>query len=168
MITTNKNMLSPTGLKFVLKRSPNVEFYCQRANIPGVSTDSADINTPFNVIPFSPDKMTFSEFTLSFLVDEDLTNYLEVFNWMTGHSFPESFDQFKELATKPIMSDSGVFSDGSLILMNSAMNPNYEVTFLNMFPTSLSDISMDVTDASIEYAQCTVSFKYERFKFTKL
>ena len=41
--------------------------------------------------------MNFEDFKLRFLVDEDLENYMEIHNWMTGLGFPYSLEQYKEL-----------------------------------------------------------------------
>ena len=34
---SNKNFLSPVGFKFVIGRTPNVDYFCQSASIPEVS-----------------------------------------------------------------------------------------------------------------------------------
>ena len=33
----NKNFLSPVGFKFIIGRTPNVDYFCQAASIPEVS-----------------------------------------------------------------------------------------------------------------------------------
>ena len=30
----NKNFLSPVGFKFIMSRTPNVDYFCQSASIP--------------------------------------------------------------------------------------------------------------------------------------
>ena len=38
--------------------------------------------------------MDFGDLSLRFLVDEDLTNYMEIQKWMRGLGFPESLQEF--------------------------------------------------------------------------
>lgn len=167
-LTTNKNYLSPVGMNFVLQRAPNTKFTCQQGNIPGLSLGVAEIGTPYTVIPLTGDRLLYNEFSITFLVNEDLDNYLEMVDWMTGIGFPESRGQYAKLDKEPPMSDSGVYSDGTLLVSNSDMNPNFEVVYRNMFPISLSDLQMDVTQSDIEYLVCTASFRYESFKINRL
>ena len=61
------------------------------------------------------------------------------------------------------MSDDRVFSDASLIINNSAMQPNKEVKFVDCFPVSLSDVPFSTTLADVDYVECTASFKYRKF-----
>ena len=42
--TVNRNLLSPLGYKLVLKRAPNVEFWCQKFPIPGDRARRRDVS----------------------------------------------------------------------------------------------------------------------------
>ena len=67
------------------------------------------------------DKLSYGDFSLRFLVDENLENYMAIHNWLTGLAYPETAEQFKNLTTNE---DLGVrdfqeqFSDGSLHILN--------------------------------------------------
>jgi hypothetical protein len=39
------------------------------------------------------DKILFEDFSLRFLVDENLENYMEIHNWIRGLGFPESLEE---------------------------------------------------------------------------
>ena len=39
----------------------------------------------------------FQDFTLRFMVDENLENYMKIHNWLTGLGFPESPQQFIDI-----------------------------------------------------------------------
>ena len=45
-------------------------------------------------IPIHGSKVEFEEFTMSFMVDEYLENYISLHNWMTGIGFPKERKQF--------------------------------------------------------------------------
>lgn len=166
-VTDNKNFLSPVGMAFTLQRALNCKFTCQQANLPSISGNPVNIPTPFVTMPMGYDTITFNEFTMTFIVNEDLDNYLELQSWMFGIGFPESYEQHKGIASATPGSGTGIVSDGTLLIMNSAMKPNFEVTYKNMMPISLSDLQLDVTQEGIEYLVCTASFRYETFEIRK-
>ena len=70
----NKNFLSPVGFKFILNRTPKVAFFSNSAVIPGFSLGTAVQPTYLKDIDLPGDKLTFNDFSLRFLVDEDLEN----------------------------------------------------------------------------------------------
>ena len=41
----------------------------------------------------------FGDLNIRFLVDEDLTNFMEIQNWIRGLGFPESIQEFRDLET---------------------------------------------------------------------
>ena len=59
--------------------------------------------------------------------------------------------------------DDGVFSDGTLFVLNSAMNPNKEVIFRDLYPSSLSDLPFTTQVNDIDYIECTATFRYRTF-----
>ena len=102
------------------------------------------------------------------MVDENLENYLECQNWIRGIGFPETIDQIydfqneSEGISRPDLNDGlNIYSDGTLIVYDSLMNPNFKVTFENMFPYSLSTIQFDATLPDTQYFTAEVSFKYD-------
>lgn len=160
---SNPNFLSPLGFKFQLKKTPNTNFFVQSATIPQLTLGTASVPTPFANIPMPGDKVTFSEFQITFKVDEDMTNYLELFNWITALGHPQNFEQYKTLAAKPAYTGEGIYSEASLIILNSAKSPTNEIHFYDLYPTSLSDIIMDTRNTDIDYVTCTASFAYRMF-----
>lgn len=158
---TNQNFLSPVGFTFKIKKLPSVSYFVQTVEIPGLTVNPIDVPNPFSKIPFAATSMSFEPLSVTFKVDENLTNYLELFDWMTGLAFPKEFDQFKRLQQRPL--GESLYSDISLILTTSAKNANKEIVFYDAFPTSLSNITFASSEADIEYASCTVTFKYGRF-----
>ena len=91
----NKNFLGQTGFRLVLDRIPTVSYFSQSASIPPVSIGTSNQTNPFTDIPLAGEKITYSPFNLTFRVDEDMINYLEIYNWLVGLGSPENFDQYK-------------------------------------------------------------------------
>ena len=78
----NRNFLAPVGFKFNLKRSPGVAFFCNSANIPDLNLGVANQPNYLRDIPVPGDKVDFGDLSLRFLVDEDLTNFMEIQKWI--------------------------------------------------------------------------------------
>ena len=169
----NRNLLSPTGYKFGLKRSPGVAFFCNQANIPSLDLGVAEQPSYLKDIPIPGDKMQFGDLNLRFLVDEDLVNFMEIQNWMRGLGFPESLAEFNDLKNEAILGPMGkstedVYSDGTLQILSSNLIPKFQVVFNDLFPYSLSTVTFDATDTDIEYFTADVSFKYTLYQITDL
>ena len=158
-----QNFLSPIGFRFALQRAPNIEYYIQAATLPSLTTNFVTVYTPFSNLSFSPDKLEYGDFSITFRVDEDMSNYLEIYNWLIGVSFPDNFKQHSDLVTRNQGDNSGIYSDATLTILNSTKNVNVEVTFEDLFPTSISDIQLDVRASDVNYSEATVSFRYKRF-----
>ena len=174
----NRNFLSPVGFKFGLQRAPGVAFFCNEANIPDMTLGEAVQPTYLRDIPTPGDKIQFGDLSLRFLVDEDLTNYMEIQNWIRGLGFPENTDQFEELTKKGVLNDgkaysykqSGddIYSDGTLQILTSNLVPKFHVIFSDLWPYSLTTMTFDATDTDIEYFTADVSFKYTIYRITDL
>lgn len=156
----NFNNLQQNKFKFTLDRLPNVEFRVQRAAVPGVTLGSIDFPTPFTKIP-TPGHMTFDDFSISFTVGENLEEYIEILDWMTEIGQPEHLGQ-----QRPVFRDN--MSAASLIILDSASTPNFNVEFTEMFPVGLSSLEFDTQIQGSQYVIATASFRYTRFKIKKI
>lgn len=165
---TNQNFLSPLGFKLQVKKTPHVNYFVQSVNIPSVSLGTADAETPFVKIPFPGTKLTFGNLQVTFKVDEDMANYLEIYEWLRAVGFPDNFAQYTNIAGASLASGDGVFSDITLVVLDSAMNPNLEVTFYDCFPVDLSSIELDSTSGDVQYVTATVTFANRRFEVKAL
>ena len=170
----NRNFLSPTGFKFVLNKAPKVAFFSNFAMIPGMTLGTAVQPTYLKDIDLPGDKILFDDFTLRFIVDEDLKNYLEIQNWLRGIGFPESLKEIQDLQKKKEFVDAdpgtfrNIFSDGTLTVLTSSQNPNFLVKFSDLWPYNLTTLNFDATDADIQYFTAEVSFKYTIYNITDL
>ena len=86
----NRNYLSGIGFKFNLAKHPKVDFFSNSARIPEVNLATAVQSTYLKDIDIPGEKLTFGDFTLKFLVDENMENYMTIYNWLVGLGFPES------------------------------------------------------------------------------
>lgn len=167
----NKNFLSPQSFYLVFDRLPNVSYFCTSASIPQMGLSVADnLNTPFTKMPNPGDKITWSELNIKFRIDEDMLNYTEVYNWIVGLGYPDSFSQrapFKQ-RPNPASGDITVFSDSSMIITTAISSPNIEIKFHNMFPVSLSSVEFDLNQSDVTYLEADCSLQYQKYEIRNL
>lgn len=162
---SNINHLTPIAYRFNIRKIPNVVYFCQSVNIPGISFSSTVQTTPFSPINIQGDTLFYEDLTIRFLVDEDLEAYTEIFNWITALTAPKAFSQYKtERDTNKVLrrSTGNLFSSAELIILNNNMNPNKEIIFDDVFPTSLSSIEFD-SGSTLDTLSATVTFKYTTY-----
>jgi len=173
---SNRNYMSPLGFKLILTKTPKVDFLCQSANIPQISMGTAVQPTYLKDIAVPGDKVLYDDLRVRFLVDEQMENYLSIYNWMTGLGYPENAGQFRQLKkddlrTNASVSDDGdpryfEFSDATLQILSSNYKPSILVNFKDAFPTTLSTLDFDVSTRDYAYFTAEVSFKYTIFTIT--
>lgn len=164
-LTKNINYFIPTGFNFIIDRIPNVNFFCQSVNLPGVNLGTVTINTPFKDYPLAGDKVEFNEFRISFVVDEELKNWIEIYNWIIGLGFPSDFGQYSDLKKSH---PNGIYSDANLFILSSHKNVQHKVVFQNIFPVSLSDIDMNSISSDTTTTIADVSFAYTIYNIERL
>jgi len=86
--------------------------------------------------------------------------------WIRGLGFPDSLEEIYDLQNSGRYDDKNrqrlmdIYSDGTLFILNSNSNVNFQVRFKDMFPYQLTDLSFDATDVDIQYFTAEVTFKY--------
>ena len=163
---TNRNFLSPIGFLFILDKARKVSFLCQKAEIPTVELGQVEIPTR-GLVPIRVEgKMRYSEFSMEFIVDEDLRNYMQIHNWMRALGTPQEFKErrvwLNKYADSP--SEDPRFSDATLQVLNNNNIANFDVVFKDMFPVSLSSLPFDVTGGDNDYFTATTTFRYTLYE----
>jgi len=163
---TNRNFLSPIGFLFILDKARKVSFLCQKAEIPTVELGQVEIPTR-GMVPIPVEgNMRYSEFSIEFIVDEDLRNYMQIHNWMRALGTPQEFKERRvwldKYADSP--SEDPRFSDATLQILNNNNQANFDVVFKDMFPVSLSSLPFDVTGGDNDYFTSTATFRYTLYE----
>jgi len=160
-LPTNKNFLSPVGFTFSVYKTPGVNYFVQGASIPSLNLGTVEVGTPFNRLKFPGDKLDLGDFTITFRVDEELRNYMELYTWITKISRNAGFEGYRSLTTAAV--GEGVVSDATLTILSSSKNPIARVNFTNMYPIALSELNFDTRLADIDYIDVIATFKYQAF-----
>jgi len=172
-----------TQWRLAFNRLPKTTWFCTAANIPGLTLGEAQYATPMSDMFVTGDKLTFETLNITFIVDEELQNYRELWDWIVGIGSPVNHSQWEttlskgdgairsfatpdaDPRTKSTYEESNLYSDATLIVYNSKNMAKVDVKFKNMFPTSLSSLeySQDLTD--VEYFKASATFRYLYYEF---
>ena len=159
-----------TQWRLAFNRIPKTTWFCTAANLPGISLGEATFPTPIHDIYLTGDKLTFENLNITFIVDEELQNYREMWNWLVGMGAPKEssqwVDELKKGDGQVIKGhETNFYSDATLIIYNSKNIPKVEVKFKSMFPVSLSalEYSQELTD--VEYFKASATFRYMYYEF---
>ena len=158
----NRNFLSGVAFKFNLSKFPKVDFFSNSARIPELSLELAQQSSYLKNIAVPGERLTYGDFTLRFLVDENMENYVSVYNWLKGLGFPETTQQFRDVTTdsQGQRDPKEAFCDGTLRILNSNYREVGKVKFNDLFPTSLTSLDFDATATDVQYLTAEATFKY--------
>ena len=156
------NQLNVTSFQTNFIRLPNVNFFCQRVSIPSLSLGVTTQPTPYSDISLEGDKLVFDQLNISFFVNEDLSNYLEIYNWLISMGFPDDSRQFNLAPeiTSATNSNGTIKSDMNIMLLTNKSNPNFNITFKDAFPVSLGEISLDASTTALAPITVEATFAY--------
>ena len=153
------NYLYQTFYKFQMRRLPKVNYFMQKVSLPDFAS-GGPIEQPTRFVPVKhPSRnVSFDNLTIEFLVDENLENWRELYDWMRTIYLVDDYKKFEpETSTH--------FTEGSILLLNSAMNVNKEIRFHNLLPISLSGIDFDSTDTDLSPRIATATFAFDFYEF---
>ena len=178
---------SPIQFRFKIAKLPQVEFFVQKANLPAIRMSSASIPTPHINYPIPGEKISYESLDISFLVDENLNNWKELHDWMTGLGGVTGHQQFtdmrlagvdrfpgrnptapSETSTLKSAPDGPTYSDATLLILNNKNIVKTEVRFHNVFPVSLGELAYDVQADDVNYLEASASFEYMNYEIVQV
>ena len=164
----NRNFLSGVAFKFNLAKFPKVDFFSNSARIPELSLELTQQASYLKNIDVPGERLNYGDFTLRFLVDENMENYISIYDWLTGLGFPETTKEFADLIKdKDGQRDAKeAFCDGTLRILNSNFREVAKVKFNDLFPTSLTSLDFDATNTDVQYFTAEATFKYTLYKIS--
>lgn len=149
-LTSNKNYLSRGQYVVTINKTryPNIEYFCNSLTIPGINVSPVEATYANNQFSESGNVVEYSELSMNFIIDEDMKNYFEIYNWLIRNA--------KE-------NDKTEKSDMIITFLTSHSNSNHQIKFIDAFPISISDIELNSTNTNVEYIQGNASFRYSYF-----
>ena len=155
----------------VFENIPNIVYFLQKFNIPGVTARNIPIERPqgSDKLPVFAHSLTYDDLTLSFIMDEDFTAYFMLYKWM----FENQYRYYNEDCYTAMM----------LIILNNAKVPMIRMTFHSVLPVTIDSVPMESQSADpilwtatltyysykVDYLTKNVHmpFEYPQFMFAK-
>ena len=169
---------SPTTWRIKFARIPKVEWFCTNVTLPGITLGEALYPTPMLDTYLSGDKLTFETLSATFLVDEELQNYRELWDWMVGIGAPKNHAQFSAAlsggstpttqmptAKGTTPTEGGLYDDATLIVYNSKNIAKVNIQFKQIFPTSLSGLNYAQDSTDVDYFRADATFRFMYYEF---
>jgi hypothetical protein len=163
---SNPNFLQPNKFRLQFSRLPNIQYFCQSVTLPGISLSEIPQTNPFVDVFIPGEKPIYDILNVTFMIDENLTSWKEVHDWIRAMTFPVDFEEYKNMRnlssvirnkTKP------QYSDAKITVLSSSNNPIYEFVFYDVFPTTLSTIILSTTDTPDNIPTADASFRYSYY-----
>lgn len=148
-LSNNNNGLSPNAFMVNINVLPNVEFFAQNLSIPSITCQKIQIESPKQDYYVPSDKLYFDDLSITFLVDEDL------------RSFKELFDLLRNVVKTP----EKWFTDISVSFLTNNRNYNKRITFKNCILHTIGEIQLDTKQSEDANPTCTATFAYSHFTF---
>jgi hypothetical protein len=169
---SNINPLSPTGFMLSIQKLPEVAFFSQEVTLPSVDLPHVDVNTPLSRMSITGEVLTYGDFTINFLVDEEMQNYNAVYNWLKGLGFPKDHNEYtsyieRQKSNQNMYSNSenvASYSDASLSILGSSNTPIKTFKFIDLHPVSLSSLQFTANATDVNYLIGSASFRYTYFE----
>jgi hypothetical protein len=143
-LTSNRGVFTSPGL-------PNVELNISSFSLPAIAIPVAQSPTTLTDIKEPATKADFEPLDITFILDEDMKTWFEIYSWMNRIAPFKSLDSY---------SYDERFFDGTIIINNSNNNPIMRIKFYNMFPTNLSPVEFTEEDSEAVIKTCNVTFEY--------
>ena len=141
------NPLTSAQYKFEIHKLPHVTYGANSIILPSMQVDAPLMNSPRRDIPLTGTKLNFDPFNITFLVDDKLNNFSELYNWMI-QNVTQKFDRNTHM------------SDCTLHILNGDLTPNQKIVFHDAFPTLVAELPFESNAGDSEVIECSAIFQY--------
>lgn len=129
-------------------RNNALELQVNSVTMPGMSSGITEVNSPMRPIPQPGGTLNFDELYISFILSEDLREWIFMFDWLREINFGSD------------NSMNPYYTTGELIILTNKFNPLLTFTFHNMFPTLLGTIDYTMDIGSLETLSSNSFFRF--------
>jgi len=145
----NTNFLQPTKFLLTIPSIVDTTFFCQKVNVPGITTPEMITQTP-NIDLFKPGtRISYNTFDINFLVNENLSSWRVIHDWMRDNSTNNNF-RYQNV-------------DATLTILSNQNNPKIRIKYTHIFPVSLGDLEFDTTLSAENHVTSTASFRFDYY-----
>lgn len=164
--------------KMQFDKIPNLTYLSYNVTIPGISLGEITIGNQVIDYKVPGDKLTYEPLVLNFIVQENLKNWIEIHDWLTGLGHPNETAEYKRFVEgkAPGMHPSArtktekqnKYGDAQLFILSNKLNPIIKVTFIDAWPVSLSPLTYDASMTNSEPTTCDVTMNYTNYRIESL
>ena len=154
---------------FTIQKLPELNFFCQQVNLPGVLLGEPEFANPLSRQPIPGETLTYDQLQVQFLIDEQMINYKSIYNWLLALGFPTGYDDYinflnedDRLVTTELAKN---YSDASLHILGSNNTVIQTVQFTDVFPVSIDTLTFQSTNQDVNYLIGNATFRYGFYKF---
>lgn len=141
---------------FTCNRLGKTQYAVTNAPVPEVISNPVPVPAGMHTINTPSEQVTYGSLNIQFIVDENLDNYKEIFDWMHSFRTPNQ--------PKPTNIYADHTSDGSIILLSSAKNPLNVIKFTGLFPTNLGQLDF-AFNQGVRVLTCNAIFDFTEMHF---
>lgn len=144
--------LSPDRFQIRFDNLPNIHFRLTAAPIPGMSIVAPKVGTTApQKLQMLGNNVEFSPMNITFVVDENMDNWLEVLRWI------------KRTVESDDLEEDGILANASIVVLDSDLKEVVQCHLRDCVPNALSDIFLSVNDDSPQVVS-TLTLEYSTFK----
>jgi len=172
MAEINKSILNKNNFRLLIDRIPTVEYYVQTVNIPGLTMNETIMSSRIGLDGYFPgDKIIFDTLDITFLVDEDLENFKEMYDWMDAIVPVKDTSAYSNLVGGTSTSTNVTankaagmeqYSDITLVMNTNKNIPNKYFRFHDCFPLTLGALELQ-SGADAEPVTSSVTFRFSYY-----
>lgn len=163
-IPTNTSMLQANKFTFVFPNLPFARYFCQNVSIPGVTTNAITLPTPFSNTHRHGTNLSFEDFSINAIIDEEMMVWEETYNWLKALTRPTSYQEYMKNKTN----NGEIYHDAILSINTNANIPNIRIKFHNCHPTSLGAVRFSVSETAETVLTADITFRYDYFEFERI
>lgn len=152
LTTSNRFKLILTGEMF---RESAFELSVTGVTMPGVSSGVMEPYSPLRPIPMPGGTLTFDDLYCTFIVTEEYTEWLEMFDWIIAINYGDEINARR------------LFATAELVVLSNKFNPLFSFTFERAFPYLLGTVDLTQDMMSNETLTSNVSFKFVNMKVNR-
>jgi len=160
----NINPLQPSQFRFLAdrRRYGKFTFFAQSVSHPGLVTNAAE--APFRQytsVPQIPDTYTYSELNVQVMLDEELSAYTQMQNWLVDNVQNE-VKQPSEVEED----EHASYADLFLTIQSNKNTINKSIHYKGAFPVSIGNIDMISSQDGVPMIVFPVAFRFTNFEIS--
>mgnify|MGYP003348384037 FL=1 len=154
-LPSNLNPLSPNGFQFNITKLPDLTFFAQQVNLPGLTFGDPMQTNPFASVAIPGDHITYDTLNVQYIIDSELKNYLGIYNWLIALGFPQTYTQYTDYQSQQAANFYSElaknYSDAVLEILTPKNGTAAQIQFVDVFPVALESMIFNSTNTDVQY-----------------